>query len=332
MFALSAAAPTLAPVTPSLPTGPTAAARTDRTWMVALAASLWGLSALWRGPLARELPSLTIVFWEHVLLVVLVSPWLVPALRRLRACRPSTVAAVLVIGAGSSALATVLFTAAFRMGDPITPQVLQKLQPLFSVALAALVLGERLRPRYAAFLAPALLGAWLLAFPDPLAVGVSSAQAALLAVGAAALWAAGTVLGRYASAELRFRDLVALRFTIGLVALGVVAALTTTPLQVPRTAYLPIVLLALLPGLLAMVLYYLALGRTPASRATLAELAFPLTAALVGVVALGARPEPSQWLGIAIVLVTVVALALHEQRSRTPAVVERTPARAEVEA
>ena len=41
----------------------------------------------------------------------------------------------------------------------------------------------------------------------------------------------------------------------------------------------------LLPGLAAMVLYYLALGRTPASRATLAELAFPLTAALVGVVA-----------------------------------------------
>ncbi|GAA5160668.1 DMT family transporter [Ornithinimicrobium tianjinense] len=320
-------------MTPSLPTAPraaTRAARTDRTWMVALAASLWGLSALWRGPLARELPSLTIVFWEHVLLVILVSPWLLPALRRLRAARPGTVAAVLVIGAGSSALATVLFTAAFRMGDPITPQVLQKLQPLFAVALAALILGERLRPRYAAFLLPALVGAWLLAFPDPLAVGVSSAQAALLAVGAAALWAAGTVLGRYASAELRFRDLVALRFTIGLVTLGLLVALTSTPLQVPRTAYLPIVLLVLLPGLAAMVLYYLALGRTPASRATLAELAFPLTAALVGVVVFGTRPVPTQWLGIAIVLVTVVALALHEQRSSTPAVVSRD--RADVDA
>ena len=302
--------------------------RTDRTWMVALAASLWGLSALWRGPLARELPALAVVFWEHLLLVVLVGPWLVPAVRRARASSWRTQASVLVIGAGSSALATVLFTAAFRLGDPITPQVLQKLQPVIALALAALLLGERLRPRYAVFLLPALAGAWLLAFADPLGVSVASAQAALLALGAAALWAAGTVLGRGASAELRFRDLVALRFTVGLITLAGLAAVTSTPLAVPWSAAPSIAALALLPGLAAMVLYYLALGRTPASRATLAELAFPLTAALVGVVAFDARPTLTQWVGIAVVLVTVVALALHEQRSPRPAVVtaERAPA------
>lgn len=81
-----------------------------------------------------------------------------------------------------------------------------------------------------------------------------------------------------------------------------------------------IVLLALLPGLTAMTLYYLALGRTLASRATLAELAFPLTAALVGVLAFGTRPVPTQWLGIVLVLLTVVTLALHEQRATRPAV------------
>ena len=293
---------------------------TDRTWMVALAASFWGLSALWREPLARELPSLAIVLWEHVVLVVLVSPWLMPAVRRVLAASWRTQLAVLVVGAGSSALATVLFTMAFRLGDPITPQVLQKLQPLVALALAALLLGERLRPRFVLFLLPALVGAWLLAFPDPLGVTVAGARAALLAVGAATLWAAGTVLGRLASAELRFRDLVALRFAIGLVTLALLVVATSTPVQVPWSAAPSIVLLALLPGLAAMVLYYLALGRTPASRATLAELAFPLTAAVVGVVAFGARPAPTQWLGMAVVLVAVVALALHEQRAAVPAV------------
>ncbi|MFK5633120.1 DMT family transporter [Ornithinimicrobium sp. LYQ103] len=297
----------------------------DRTWLVAVAASLWGLSALWRGPLAQELPALTIVFWEHLLLSVAVSPWLVPAVRRLRTARPRTVASVVVIGAGSSALATVLFTAAFRLGDPITPQVLQKLQPLLAVALAAVLLGERLRPVYAAFLLPALVGAWLLAFPQPTHVTVASAQAALLALGAAALWAAGTVLGRGASAELGFRDLAALRFSIGLLTLGVVVALTGTSLEITAAAVPSLLLLALVPGLAAMVLYYLALGRTPASRATLAELAFPLTAALVGVVAFHTRPSATQWLGIAVVLASVVALALHEQRSTTPAVRVRIP-------
>lgn len=300
--------------------------RGDRTWLVAIAASLWGLSALWRSPLAAGYPSLTVVFWEHAILVVLVSPWLVPAVRRLVQASVRTQVAVLVIGAGSSALATVLFTMAFRVGDPITPQVLQKLQPLIAVALAAVLLGERLRPKFLLFVVPALAGAWLLAFADPLGVSIASAQAALLALGAAALWAAGTVLGRLASAELRFRDLTALRFSVGLVALAVIATVTGTPLGMRWSAAPSLLLLALFPGLLALVLYYLALGHTPASRATLAELAFPLTAALVGIVAFAAQPTGTQWLGMAIVLATVVGLALHEQHASRPAVIATEPA------
>ena len=173
----------------------------DRTWLVALAASLWGISSLWRGPLAREYPSLTIVFWEHLVLTLLTLWWLVPALRRLAASSVRTQASVLVIGAGSSALATVMFTAAFRLGDPITPQVLQKLQPLIAIALAAALLGERLRRSYLWFALPALVGAWLLAFADPLSVSVSSAQAALLALGAAGRGGGGAGGGRAPPAE-----------------------------------------------------------------------------------------------------------------------------------
>ena len=298
----------------------------DRTWLVALAASFWGLSALWREPLARDYPALAIVFWEHLVLTLLVSPWLLAAVRAVWMASTRTKVSVLVIGAGSSALATTLFTAAFRLGDPITPQVLQKLQPLIALLLAALILGERLRPRFAVFAVPAIVGAWLLAFADPLGVTVSSAAAAGLAVGAAALWAAGTVLGRAASAELRFADITALRFGIGLVTLLVLSAVTSTPLAIGVDAAPNILLLAIFPGLIALLLYYRALGHTPASRATLAELAFPLTAALVGVAALGARLEASQWTGFAIVLASVVGLAVHEQRSNRPAVDAPGPA------
>lgn len=303
------------------------AARQDRTWLIALAASLWGLSALWREPLAKQYPSLAVVFWEHVVLVVLVSPWLVRGVREVLRASTRTKVSVLVIGAGSSALATTLFTSAFRLGDPITPQVLQKLQPLIALALAAVFLGERLRRSFVWFAVPALAGAWLLSFKDPFAVGVNNLYAAGLALGAAALWAAGTVLGRAASAELAFRHLTALRFGVGLVALAVIAMLTGTPLAVDPSATVNIVLLALVPGLLALLLYYRGLRQTPASRATLAELAFPITAALVGVTVLGRTLGPSQWLGFAIVLASVVGLALHEGRSDRPAVA--TPDRAE---
>jgi drug/metabolite transporter (DMT)-like permease len=292
----------------------------DRTWLIALAASLWGLSAIWRDPLAKQYPSVAIVFWEHVVLVLLVSPWLVGALRAVARASRRTQVSVLVIGAGSSALATTLFTSAFRLGDPITPQVLQKLQPLIALLLAAVLLGERLRASFAFFAVPAIAGAWLLSFPEPFAVSVTSLYAAGLALGAAALWAAGTVLGRAASAELTFRQLTTLRFGVGLVALAVISLVTGTSVRIDAGSAGNIVVLALVPGLVALLLYYRGLRTTPASRATLAELAFPITAAVVGVTVLGRTLDGSQWVGFAIVLAVVVALALHERRSERPSV------------
>lgn len=295
--------------------------RADLTWLVALSAGLWGTSALLREPLlGRGISAPLLVLCEHVVLVLATSPWLLPALRRLAAAGPRTRLAVLVIGAGSSALATTLFTAAFALGDPITPQVLQKLQPLLAVLLAAVVLGERVRGRFWAFAAPALAGAWLLAFPDPLGVGLASAQAALLAVGAAALWAAGTVLGRYAGSELSATDVTALRFAVGLAAMVVIVTARGAWAPVPLAAVPSVLVLALVTGLLALSLYYRALRRTPASRATLAELAFPLTAAALGVLVLGASLTASQWTGFVVVLAAVTALALNERSGRTPAV------------
>lgn len=294
----------------------------DLTWLVAVAASLWGTSALLREPLlGMGLPAPMIVFLEHVVLVAAASGWLVPALRRFAKVRTSTKVAMIIIGAGSSALATTLFTAAFALGDPITPQVLQKLQPVFAIALAAVVLGERLRPRFWLFVVPALIGAWLLAFPRPLDVSIGAAAPALLAAGAAALWAAGTVLGRFIGAELEANDVTALRFAFGLLAMVVIVTVRGAWTPVPLTAVPYVLGLALVTGFLALSLYYRALRRTPASRATLAELAFPLTAAVVGVVVLGRSLAPTQWLGFAVVLVAVTALVLNEHRGRSEAVV-----------
>jgi drug/metabolite transporter (DMT)-like permease len=55
-------------------------------------------------------------------------------------------------------------------------------------------------------------------------------------------------------------------------------------------------------------------------RATLAELAFPVTAAAVGVTWLDGQLDLSQWAGFVIVLVSVVLLALHEHWAKRPVV------------
>lgn len=297
----------------------------DLTWVVALAACLWGTSAIFRDPLAGVYDAATLVMYEHLILVLLVLPWLIPALRAWAGAPARVKLAAVLIGAGSSAVATTLFTAAFRLGDPITPQILQKLQPVVAIVLAAVLLRERLRPRYLWFAVPALVGAWLTAFPDPWSVRVSDAQAALLALGAASLWAGGTVFGRFVDGHIGPRNTLVLRFAFGLPAAAVIVASTGASMTLPAQALPRVFLLALIPGLAALALYYVGLQRTPASRATLAELMFPVTAAVVGVVVLGGSLVWSQWFGAAVIITTVTLLAWNESRGRRSAVVEERP-------
>lgn len=289
---------------------------------MAVAAALWGTDGLLRLPLADALPAATVVFAEHLLVVAVLLPLLPRAVRALLACGPREWVAVLVIGGGSSALATALFTAAFQSGDPVTPLVLQKLQPLFAMLAAFLLLGERLRGGYLLFALPALLGAWLLAFADPLDVEVAAARTALLALGAAALWAAGTVLARLVSARLRPAEVTVLRFSIGLPFAAIVVAVQGNPFAVGWSNAIGVALLALVPGLLALSLYYVGMRATPAARATLAELAFPVTAALVSVTVLDATLSATQWIGLIVVVAAVTGLGWHERGGQTAVVVE----------
>src|SRR4249919_64651 len=91
---------------------------------VAVAAGLWGTDALLRRPLAHSTEAATIVLGEHIVLVLLLLPVVLVALPALWRAGPRFVAAGAVVGAGSSALATILFTQAFVHGDPVTPVVL----------------------------------------------------------------------------------------------------------------------------------------------------------------------------------------------------------------
>lgn len=289
---------------------------------VALGAACWGTDALFRRALALELPAPTVVFYEHLILVALTLPLLRGAGARLRALSRADWVALLLIGAGASAVATWLFTLAMRQGDPTTPLLLQKLQPLFAVAGAHLLLGERLRPRFGSFALAALGFAYLVSFADPLDVSVRAGLAAAFAIGAAALWAMGTVLGRHLSPALRTGELTALRFAIGLPASLLVLLVDggTGFLRVGSGDVPGLVALALVPGLLGMLLYYRGLRGTPASSATIGELAFPLVAVGVNWVAFDAMLRPTQWLGLAGLAATLLLMSRASARGGPRAV------------
>jgi drug/metabolite transporter, DME family len=288
--------------------------RPAATAIVAFAAALWGTDALFRRPLAHSTGVSTIVFGEHVVLVLVALPFLLPSLRAVVRLGWRYLLAALVIGAGASAVATILFTQAFVDGDPVTPVVIQKIQPIVAVIAARLLLGERPRQRFAWYLLPALLGTWLMAFPSPSHVTTNGAlQPALYVVASAVLWALGTVLGRYLSRVLPFQQVTALRFAFGLPASAVAVLVLGEPAVASVHDSLWIAVLALVTGAVALSLYYFGLRNTPAVAATIAELAFPVTAAIVGYLAFGARLTSTQWLGVG---VTTLVVALLPARPR----------------
>jgi drug/metabolite transporter (DMT)-like permease len=111
-----------------------------------------------------------------------------------------------------------------------------------------------------------------------------------------------------------------LRYVFGFLGATAIVLTTGDPLAIRAGDAVGLVLLALIPGLLALSMYYVGLRATPAARATLAELAFPATAALIGVTVLGATLTFGQWLGLVIVVASVTGLGWHERRTPSPVV------------
>ena len=300
--------------------------------LVALGAMLWGTDALFRAPLLRHLSSdrliqsTQLVLMEHVILTACSIPLLWLARHQIRRLTRKQWAAIIAIGVGASALATLLFTLSFGYGHFIETLLLQKTQPLIAIILASIWLRERLSPVAWSLVPVAILGAYLIAIPDPLhpqnAWSDFHVAAAVFALGAATLWGAATVFGRYALADVSFTALTGLRFTTALPALVVLLLVLggTTAFTTYRVEDAPLYLgLALLPGLLGMLLYYRGLASTPAAMATIAELAFPITGVLVNLFLVTPRQSITTYQVVGIVILWGGIAALDWVNARRPA-------------
>jgi drug/metabolite transporter (DMT)-like permease len=294
---------------------------------ITVAAALWAADAYFRPELAHhwKLSASQIVLVEDLL----ISLCFIPVARRvaaeLRTASWRTWLALATIAAGPQAIATVLFTRSLSYatspGALSEVYLLYLLQPVFGVTLAWLFLRERRRPFFWPLAGLALAGAALIVFSTNPTAPTAELTAALFVLGAVVLWAAGTVVGRYALADVSFTSTSAMRFTLALPVLLVLMLTDRGPAGFTQYSIgeLPSFLgIALIPGLIAMVLYYRALSSTPASISTFAELGYP--AALFLVFSLPApygyaSPlHPIEIVGAVILVVAVTSLNLLQRR------------------
>ncbi|MDN4602313.1 DMT family transporter [Paenibacillus sp. F6_3S_P_1C] len=297
-------------------------------WLVVLGAALWGVDPLFRIILLKTMTSTQIVLVEHIIVSLVAIPVLWKFRADLKNLRARHWIAVIFISWGGSALATVLFTLALTHNDPNTVLLLQKMQPLFAIVLAKLLLKETLPRRFGGLFIIALAGTYLLTFGFTLPLGNWDNwvhAGSLLSLGAAALWGGSTVMGRLMLGQTRYETVTSLRFVVALPLLIFMTwnegAAWTFPSATGEQAAVALNILgqALLPGLLSLLLYYKGLSSTKASVATLAELSFPMAGVLVNWIAFRTLITWEQLVGFILIWIALFAISKQQERSASPA-------------
>src|SRR6266403_1943173 len=151
-------------------------------WLVGLGASLWGTESAWRIPLNQLFDAKVIVFWEHVLILIMFLPLLLLRLGEVRKIRASTWGYLLFSGFAGSAVGTVFFTLALKYGNPTVVNVILNIQPVISTLGAFLLFNDRLGRRFFLYAGLAIIAGIFVFVEHPTLVGMSLRLASSLRV------------------------------------------------------------------------------------------------------------------------------------------------------
>lgn len=280
---------------------------------IIFAAFLWSLDGFLRQNL-YTLPATLVVFFEHLLGLIILAPFLFRGRREVATLSRDSWLAVFWVVIWGGVLGTIFYTKALSFVSYIPLSVvvlLQKLQPIFAISLAIIFLKERLTGRFLFWAALALAGGYLVTFPNLIPVfgtGDQTWVAALLAVGAAFAWGSSTVFGKKSLQSLRFSTLTSLRFA--LTALVLLVWLTTTggladSAQITPTQWGYLLAIVFSTGAVALFIYYYGLTRTKASVSTICEMFWPVSAVILDFFIRGTVLSPSQWVGAVMMLFAI---------------------------
>jgi drug/metabolite transporter (DMT)-like permease len=287
--------------------------------LICASAALWGLDGVVLTPRLSNLSVPFVVFLLHGIPFALMQPFLWRSYARLRVMPARGWLALGLVAffggvLGTMAIVKALFLVDFNQLSVVV--LLQKLQPIFALALAALLLGERVSARFLGAAVVALGGAYLLTFglsAPAAATNSITFKAAALAVIAAASFGTATVLGKMLLSSLDFKDATFARYgmtsAIALIYL-VVRGIGLPFASVTGANWVIVLVISLTTGSGAIFLYYYGLTRVRASVATICELSLPLSAVILDYVVNGSVLGPWQWLGGILLIGAIVWISV----------------------
>tara|TARA_B100001123_G_scaffold30247_1_gene31786 strand:- start:4242 stop:5138 length:897 start_codon:yes stop_codon:yes gene_type:complete len=280
------------------------------------AAILWSLDGYIRQNLF-SLPSFLIISLEHAIGAIIFFPLLIKGLNEIYSLNQRGWISVFWISICGGVLGTFFYTKALSYVEYIDLSVvvlLQKFQPIFAIALAAVILKEKITKRFFILAVAAIIGGYLITFGNNPIENWNDKTiiASLLALLAAFSWGSSTVLGKHALNQISFMTITSLRLTItAAITLFIIISNSQYEL-IPEMTFgnwLYIILIVISTGSIALFIYYYGLNHLPASHVTIYELFWPLSAVTIDWFIYERIMTVYQFLGAILLLTSIILLS-----------------------
>lgn len=292
---------------------------------VAFSAMLWGVDGILLTPQLYNLNTAFVVFLLHLFPFALMNVFFFREYRLLKTMTRSDFIYFMLVALFGGALGTLaivksLFLLNFNNLSVIV--LLQKLQPVFAILLARVILKERIKKGFALWAVIALIAGYFMTFgwniPDFSTNGIVTVYAALLSLLAAFSFGSSTVFSKKILGNYSFVSSTFFRYGFTTVIMLVIVLacghIGDFTLVTPRN-WLFVGLIGLTTGSGAIFLYYYGLRNVKASISTFLELLYPITAVVLDYFVNHTKYSIVQWIAASVMLFSIVMLNVNSKKT-----------------
>lgn len=290
---------------------------------ISISATLWGFDGIVLTPRLYNLDVGYVVFMLHFVPFLIMNLFLFRQYREIKRFTREDMffmGLIAIFGGalGTLAIVKALFLVNFQHLTIVV--LLQKLQPVFGIALASIILKEKLGKNYILWASIAMLGGYFLTFglhlPN-LGSGANTLYAAMFALLASFSFGSSTVFSKKILGKFSFQTATFYRygFTSLIMLIYVLITGAITQFQVTtQLNWIIFLVIAFTTGSGAIFLYYFGLTRVKAIVSTICELFFPISAIIFDYIFNGVSLSLIQWFSAALMIFAIVNLNLERQK------------------
>lgn len=286
-------------------------------WLVGIAATMWGFDGIVLTPRLYHLPVPFVVFVLHLLpflgMTLLFGKDEIKNIKKIKRSDFIYFFCIALFGGciGTLAIVKALFLVNFKHLTVVT--LLQKLQPIFAIILARIILKEKIKKDYILWGTIALVGGYLLTFEFnlPEVMGENLILAAGYAMLAAFSFGSGTVFGKRVLNTSSFRTALYLRYMLTSIIMFVVVSVGVGFggfITATKFDWEIFCIIALTTGGGAIMLYYTGLRYITARVSTMCELCFPISSVVFDYIFNGHILSPIQIVSATIMMFAIIKI------------------------